>query len=356
VSGAGPNFRVLLDHALDEFDFEAAEELLTEAGYTEGGVSRELCRVGMEVLQLDAEEFGSRAKNCTALPAHVADQLAACSWPMKAYQLANSGHPNALDDIRPTFSLLLELLAFNYDRRNWNDVLALLHLMAQYMSLLAWQPVLGDAGRPDLLSVRFADPDTGARRGTDCELSAHEVSLVNTLPRTYDDESLREYLVEKHSRMADVLLKCGGSPKGNPPGSAGGCKTQCCVVAGPSGPLDGTDREVLAVRVSVARYFTSSKLVQLRHTSPVGHFFSVPGKREIDEAWMKSSAMMRKLLRPTGASSAAVGSLSQGLVRGVGGMLGVCAGGSASLEPTTILPDLRDAVKASVATSRRHHS
>jgi hypothetical protein len=352
MSGAGPNFRVLLDHALDEFDFEAAEELLDEAGFSANGASRELCRVGMEVMQLDAEEFAGRARNCKALPQGVRAELFACAWPTTPDQLKNGSPANAVLDIRPTFSLLLELLAFNYDRRNWTDVLALLHLMAQYMSLLAWQPVLGDAGRPDLLGVRFANPNTGARTNTPCELSRPQVDLVNSLPTGYDVRSLRVYLVEKHSRMADVLLKCGGSPANSPIGSAGGCKNQCCVVAGPDGTLSRKERDDLAIRVSLARYFTDSKLVKLRHTSPVGHFFAVPGKEEIAGDWTQARKTMRELLRQSGAAHCDVDLLERGLVPGIAGLLGICAGGTSPLSPTRILPDLRDAAKAAVARTR----
>lgn len=97
-------------------------------------------------------ELGRHATTCSALPHGLANDLNKCSWPNRMQERDS----NALDDLAPTYCLLLELVDIKLRRRDWNDVLALIHLMSEYLGLLVWQSTLSHGGRPNLLASRFS--------------------------------------------------------------------------------------------------------------------------------------------------------------------------------------------------------
>lgn len=336
--------RSALAASLDRFDFGEADVILESIGYRETAHCRQLCAVGMEVRQLDAEEFGKRTTNCVPLPRKLRDTLRAAAWPST---LADQ-RTGALVDLRPTYRLLLELVEVNVGQRNWTDVLALIHLMSEYLPLLAWQPLLGHAGIPRDIANRFdtraaQSPRPPPERG--CALGKPGSDLADQLqtpPMT--DAALRKYLRTKYSRVSGLLLICGGAPDAVVDGRARACRRQCSVVTGPDADLDESDRESLARRVTMARRFADSPIVGLRHTSPVGHFFSVPGKDEIDDAWHRTRNKLLKTLADMSASDQEMDLISSGLVDGLQGLVGYCSGSDKPTTPSTILVELRDAI------------
>ncbi len=340
----GPAERTALTAALARFDFEEADVILESSGYRESSHCRQLCAVGMEVRQLDAEEFGKRAKTCVPLPRRLRAILHAAAWPTT---LADQGS-GALVDLRPTYRLLLELVQINIAQRNWTDVLALIHLMSEYLPLLAWQPLLGHAGIPRDISALFNTSTTQSPRPSPergCALGKPGSDLANQLqtpPTT--DAALQDYLRTKYSRVSGLLLICGGAPDALITGRARACRNQCSVVTGPNADLAEPEREALARRVTMARRFADSPIVALRHTSPVGHFFSVPGKPEIDEAWNRTRGKLLKTLGDMSASDQEKDRISPELVNGLQGLVGYCSGSDEPLTPSDILIELRDAI------------
>lgn len=341
-----------LNAALDRFDFEEADVILKRCRRNTREDCRQLAAVGMEIRQLDAEEFGQRADSCSALPSDVREFLKSCSWPKS---LADQGNFEALKDLTPTYRLLIELVAVNEEQRNWTETLALIHLMAEYLPLLAWQPVLGHAGLPGEVAKRFDPNGTVSPRppkGPLCALGPQNADLAIKLTRApSEDEELRDYLLTRHSRLSNMLLICGGTPGNVGATAQGACKSQCSVVTGAKADLADTAREDLARRVTLVRRFARSPIVQLRHASPVGHFFAVPSREEIEQAWVGTrkslNGAMRKMEFPDCQRRLLEGPLPTGLA----GLASLCAGSQTRLQASAVLPKLRDAIRLSIATS-----
>lgn len=348
---SSPTWKPPLIRALNQYDFEEADEILGSSRYRQTSPERQLCQVGMDVLQLDAEEFAKRATDCAALPATTRDVLAACAWPRSS----TDTQMGALLDLRPTYGLLLELLEINYSQRNWTDVLALIHLMAEYLPLLAWQPVLHHAGVPRLMAERFGSnaaakprPDDGCALGA---LGSRFADRIAVPPS--DDAALRTYLQSRHSRVSNLLIICGGTPPGVLDSATQACRHQCSVVTGPDDDLPQSQRDALAVRVTLARRFSASPLVQLRHSSPVGHFFAVPGAREINRAWASTRTSLLTALNDAQADESQRALINRDLLPGLRGLIGLSAGADVAAEPSNVLCELRDAITASIEAPPR---
>lgn len=340
-----------LNAALDRFDFEEADVILKRCHLNTREDCRQLAAVGMEVRQLDAEEFGQQAEICFALPSDVRGFLKSCSWPKSVADLAKVG---ALKDLKPTYRLLLELIDVNVQQRNWTEALALIHLMAEYLPLLAWQPVLGHAGLPGDVAQRFDPEGTVSPRppkGPRCALGPQDADLAIKLTRApSNDEQLRDYLLTRHSRLSNMLLICGGTPGNVGATAQGACKSQCSVVTGAKADLADANREDLARRVTLARRFSKSPIVQLRHGSPVGHFFAVPSREEIELAWGATRKSLNRAMRNMQFPDSERGLLAGSLPTGLAGLTGLCAGSQTRLQASDVLPKIRDAIRQSIAT------
>ncbi len=340
-----------LNAALDRLDFEEADVILKGCHLNTRQDCRQLAAVGMEVRQLDAEEFGHRAEDCCALPGDVREFLEACSWPKSMADLARVG---ALKDLKPTYRLLLELIDLNVQQRNWTEVLALIHLMAEYLPLLAWQPILGHAGLPGEVAQRF-DPAGKASprppKGPRCAFGPQDADLAIKLTKApRDGGELRDYLLTRHSRLSNMLLICGGTPGNVGATAQGACKSQCSVVTGTQADLADEEREDLARRATLARRFAKSPIVQLRHSSPVGHFFAVPSRQEIELAWGATRKSLHRAMNDMQFPDPQRRLLEGSLPTGLAGLVGLCAGSQARLEASTVLPKIRDAIRQSIGT------
>lgn len=332
--------------ALERYDFAEAGDVLARAQFGPRHPASVNCAAAVRVMDLDAEDFAVIASQ-KSLPEPVAASLRACAWPDQI----RADDVTALVDLVPTYRLLLELVELYYAQESWPDVLALVHLVAEFLPLLAWQPVLGDAGRPDTLAARLGAGQTRFNPRQECALSEPQADqfrrLLDDPPRS--GKRLREYLTSAHSRVATALAVCGGLPAWSP-GAAGGstnggaCRHPCAVV-GPTADAG------LAWRVTLSRQFGRSNIVRKRHASPVGHFFAVPSHQELDAAWGFTWATL-VADRETGPAkdnplvSMSLRREAVGSLPGLSSLVAACAGLDQPLEPSSVVEDLRAAVIA----------
>lgn len=237
---------------------------------------RGLCRFALRVLELDAEDFAS----LSGVPRELSGLIASAHIPAKPLQPDRG----ALGSLRPTYRLFIEVLAVRWERGELSSVLAVLHLMAEYLPLLAWEPVLGHAGDPARLGL--AVRGTGSRWASDDPLCDHPPSLRRSLRTALhitdqDKTQWQRYLDRDHSRVSAALGQCASHPtKGRPdPGRL--CTTPCTVWT----RLDPARAEDLERRMTLVGLFVDSPVLALRHAAPVGHGFGVPDRAELLEEW-----------------------------------------------------------------------
>ena len=113
--------------------------------------------------------------------------------------------------------------------------------------------------------------------------------------------------------------------------------------------------EALAWRSALARRFASSKVVRLRHASPVGHFFAVPSLNEIEETWAESWRTLVGLgrnsstpnpLRVLQGSNPELNPIK--IDQGLPLLISACAGLTTPLEPTRMLSALSGAIRLAI--------
>ncbi|MGI8693317.1 MAG: hypothetical protein ACR2JK_10535 [Geodermatophilaceae bacterium] len=237
---------------------------------------RGLCRFALRVLELDAEDFAS----LSGVPRELSGLIASAHIPAKPLQPDRG----ALGSMRPTYRLFLEVLAARWERGELSSVLAVLHLMAEYLPLLAWEPVLGHAGDPARLGL--AVRGVGSRWATGDPRCDHQPSLrrsLRTALHIVDQDAVQwqRYLDRDHSRVSAALGQCASHPtKGRPdPGRL--CSTPCTVWT----RLDPARAEDLERRMTLVGLFVDSPVLALRHAAPVGHGFGVPDRAELLEDW-----------------------------------------------------------------------
>lgn len=159
---------------------------------------------------------------------------------------------------------------------------------SEYLPLLAWEPVLGHAGDPVLIDESVGGDGSrfglkpGDSRPRDCDHTRPERSACERVLRLSAEPPLgwRAYLDRQHGTVASALGTCAAS-----------CRTPCSVMS----RLADDVRTDLAARCALAREFTCSALVRLRHASPVGHGFGTPTAKEIERAWARTRDALRNL-------------------------------------------------------------
>ncbi|QXJ21026.1 hypothetical protein AGRA3207_001833 [Actinomadura graeca] len=261
------------------YAFGDLEALITQG--TPGAGARStavaaLCAFGQRVLDLDAEDFGM-PEAVGDVPRDLLDRARASRMP----QAARERPRGALASLRPAYSLLLEVIAIRWYRRDMAALVAAVHIASEYLPLLAWEPVLGHAGDPALIGPsvngegsRFGVPiEPGAARN--CDHTRPERSACERTLRVSKEPGpgWRAYLDRQHSQVASALGDC-----------AARCRTPCTVMT----RLDGPVRTRLTERCKLAADFTDSALVKLRHAAPVGHGFGVPSPEEVQTAWTRA--------------------------------------------------------------------
>ncbi|HEX5533257.1 MAG TPA: hypothetical protein VFX33_05900 [Actinomycetales bacterium] len=300
----------------------------------------ELCEAGRRLLDLDAVGFGEVDG--------VSPDLRAAVLAMQFPPRADTLERGSLTSLAPLFGLMLECLNLRWQRKETSFVTLLLHLMAEYLPLLAWEPVLGHAGDP----LRLRHWVTGTLWATpECPAPQHRKSAAERVlflrpesPDGVQAEQWKVYLDRWHARVAGMLRQCALRPgDGRPNPESGGCDRPCGVVT----KLDDATLADLAARVALATAFADSPVVALRHAAPVGHFFGVPEQDEIALQW---KVTVERLCRPWGGSGDGcdVGNPTGGELEvdedeplpGLTAFLSVVAG--RPIRPTTLLSQLRE--------------
>lgn len=273
----------VVDALLEEYRFggiEAIAAILDLPGAARHRVEQ-LAHAGDRLLELDAEDFAQLAAD-GHLPATVVERVRAAQFPRDP-AAADRG---SLASLVPLHELMLEALAVRWLRREPTHVVVLMHLLAEYLPLLAWESVLGHAGDPMRLTA-FVEVE-GSRWGQRdrCDHTrAHRSGAVRVAGAARGDAATWSvYLDHYHSRVSEALARCAARPGGGRPAVAGTCRRPCTVWT----QLPAATRDELGARVHLARMFADSPVVELRHHAPVGHFFGVPSPEEILDAWERT--------------------------------------------------------------------
>ena len=288
----------VLGTLLDDLRFAELGDVLRVVEALRGADRRRvlgLCRAGERLLALDAQGFGS----VEGVPEDLAGIVEAMHFPQEPTEQPRG----SLADLDGLFGLMLEALDVHWRRGDTAFVVLLLHLVAEYLPLLAWQDLLGHAGDPLLLRGQVAGTLWGTAA---CPQSR---SLRSAAERVLDldvrsdgggihPEQWEAYLERWHARVSSCLSQCGRRTRPGRPGSdALGCDRTCGVVT----PYADADLESLADRLTLAASYADSPVVALRHSAPVGHYFGVPTREEVRRAWDES---VERFTRRWGAQDA----------------------------------------------------
>jgi hypothetical protein len=290
-----------------------------------------LCAFGQRVLDLDAEDFGMPEK-AGEVPRDLLDRARASRMP----QAPRERPRGALASLRPAYSLLLEVIAIRWRRRDMAALVAAVHIAGEYLPMLAWEPVLGHAGDPALIAAavggegsRFGVPvEPGTARM--CDHTRPERSACERTLRVAKEppSGWRAYLDRHHSQVASALGDC-----------AARCRTPCTVVT----RLDALVRADLGDRCKLAVDFTDSALVKLRHAAPVGHGFGVPSSEEVQAAWMRA----RKSLSRHPLGKAVLADDDTYPLPGLPALFSAVA--AADIAPDTLLQDVTERITSALA-------
>ncbi|GAA4103858.1 hypothetical protein [Nonomuraea soli] len=236
----------------------------------------DVCEFGQRLLTLDAEDFNAEAR---AVPADLRRRARARSMP----QTPREQPRGALESLRPAYSLLLEVIAIRWHRRELSPMIATVHIASEYLPLLAFEPDLGHAGDPARWPEGLSAP--GSRFGVigdrECDHTKAEQSATNRTLRVAGEpaEGWRAYFDRQHSQVAGAIGVCVAT-----------CRNPCTAMDW----IPEEARALLAVRSRTALAFAETPLVRLRHAAPVGHGFGVPSPEEVLDAWDRSRSALDK--------------------------------------------------------------
>lgn len=253
------------------------------AGHQHLNQAKRLSSLACRVLALDAEDFGELATQY----AHYSwsDELVAASFPAEP----RAAERGALGSLVPLFELMLEICQIRTMRGETQDLVVTLHLMAEYVAQLAWEPVLGHGGDPlrlgEFVGGRFGSNDTSCPHS-----SAMRATARRALNACHGDvPGYVRYLDKFHSRLGDAMAECAMNHEtisaGERPDVADTCPRPCSWVLD-WGTLE--QRRALDARLRLALIFVESPVIALRHHAPVGHFFGVPSVAEISDGWLRT--------------------------------------------------------------------
>ncbi|TDB94505.1 hypothetical protein [Actinomadura sp. 7K534] len=317
------------------YAFGDLEALITQGTVVpdhHAGTVAALCAFGQRVLDLDAEDFGM-PEATGEVPRDLLDRARASRMP----QAPRERPRGALASLRPAYSLLLEVIAIRWHRRDMAALVAAVHIAGEYLPMLAWEPVLGHAGDP----ARIGDSVTGdgSRFGVPVEPGSARMCDHTRPERSACERTLRvagepapgwrAYLDRQHSQVASALGDC-----------AARCRTPCTVMT----RLDGPVRADLTDRCKLAVDFTDGALVKLRHAAPVGHGFGVPSPEEVRTAWARARKSLSRHALGHKAMAGADGSYP---LPGLPELFSAIA--AAELRPDTLLRDVTTRITATLA-------
>ena len=281
---AGSDAAALLQSLVDGSRFAAIRLLAPELAVPQRNRERisRLADAGDRLLDLDAEDFEVVAAE-VGMPPHVVQHILAATFPTDPHQ-ENRG---SMRSLVPLYQLMLEVLTARLHRSEPMDVVSVLHLMAEYLPLLAWQDALGHAGDPVRLAEDVRVP--GGLWGTRSPACYHTASQRAAAERVLHAESAdgtwwEAYLNRYHSRTAEALGRCATHPTPGRPTLEGVCRRPCNVWEQYAPEV----KTVVGARVHLARSLAESPVVALRHHAPVGHFFGVPSMEEVAAQWQRT--------------------------------------------------------------------
>lgn len=314
----------------------------------------DLCRAGRRLLDLDAVGLADDE----GLDDGVRDVVRAMQFPSRP-QASPRG---SLQSLAPLYGLLLESLRVHWSRGETARVTLLLHLMAEYLPLLAWESALGHAGDPlplreHVAGTLWATPECPAPRN---RRSAAErvLALDPGSPEGIQAEQWKVYLDRWHARVAAMLRQCALRPgEGRPHPDGGGCDRPCGVAT----RLPADTLQDLAGRMALATAFAESPVVALRHAAPVGHFFGVPDAAEVSAQWKETvDWLCRDWSVGRASAGRVVNPVAAGLpaepgepLPGLRAFLSTVA--AQDLAEATVLHELRDAVAVILAPLLGRH-
>lgn len=235
-----------------------------------------VCEFGQRLLTLDAEDFADE-NDARSVPGDLRRRARACHMP----QTPREQPRGALESLRPSYALLLEVIEIRWRRRDLSAMISAVHIASEYLPLLAFEPALGHAGDPVRWPEGLRAP--GSRFGSigdrDCDHTRSEQSAVERSLRVALEpgQGWRAYFDRQHSQVAGALATCVAR-----------CRTPCTAMDWVPDPDD------LALRARVALAFADTPLVRLRHAAPVGHGFGVPSPEEVLDAWQRSRSALDK--------------------------------------------------------------
>jgi hypothetical protein len=317
------------------FDDLPATELYLGCASHDDDLGR-LCRVHwltevcVRVIQVDGEDF-VHADDWLDVPPNAQELLRACSLP----HLPDDPDRGVLTSMLPMFRLLLELIDVAYEKDDIDAVLKYLHLIAEYAPLLVWEQIEDRLGEPTVITARLALTPTwdDAKRRAPCPRGDAARAIADTAPQATDNrQQWDRYLNEALSRVSILLQACGTSRARQHHHRL--CREPCAMA--PNGP----GVEDLAYRLWSARVFARSRVVNLRHPSPLGHGFRLPDKAQVDIAWEDTITTLTQAHHyhdhlPPEADS-------WGALHGLASMVTYWTASDDMQDATTVLADLRD--------------
>jgi hypothetical protein len=244
----------------------------------------------------------------------------------------------ALADFRPLARLMLAALRVREQRGEPLMMLSLLHLLAEYLPVMAWQPVLGHAADPAALPSHVQR--AGSLWGVASNECAHSEPMRATAARVVGDQIQRPLrwrwaLRRDYSVLAAALRTCGlrGGVSGPAVRTAtSGCPSPCSVVT----QLDDETVADLDRRLRMATRVSNGEIMALRHAAPVGHFFGTPTVSELAAAWSDTARKINDVDQP----SPPIPVDSHDITTQLAHLVSLVAGGSVTVSP--LFDELRE--------------
>lgn len=323
----------LIMRLLDAVDYGAPATAATTPRPDVHTKIRNLAQLGEAVLNVDSHDFEFWCSDLQ-IPQQIRDELSLRIWPSKRSHEAIG----ALDSLIPTFELLLEVFETRLLKGDISMGLSIIHLMTEYMPLLAWEKELGHAGNPKELGEYLSQP--GSMWETEaCPLNRQQrKAFSNAQIATHSQRNWSIYLRDNHSRVAASLSICAGVP--NPTSEQSGqrtCRTSCAIRKG---------NKNLAWNMVLVRRLKDSSLLTLRHDAPVGHFFSVPQEAEILASWETTwQGLIADREEAPEAQNPLRGISRTGALAGFPELLGIVAGLDRAMKPSNLISMIAEEIK-----------
>jgi hypothetical protein len=278
VNGDFPRIEDLITTQLVTADGDAAYRVQLERALR-------LAVVGRHIVQLDAEDFPV-ADHCPELP----DETRRLLRQATAHR-SDGAQGGQLASLNAASSVLLEVLQLHYGGGQFDRVVGILHLLGEYLPLLAWESVLGNAGEPSTVRDRIlrGNRDWVRRhhpcpRGQKPYVIREAIARLATASRGERDALWQNYFKERRSSVADLLESCALCARDDLGGTKAVPGAPCGIEPQPDESAD------LPVRMASIRVFKRSEPIRQRHQSPHGHAFSVPSQDEFDAAWASATS------------------------------------------------------------------